>query len=169
VTDLRTPGSRAILIGASTYGSLTDLPAVADTVFDLRRALIERSGMARESIKVLLDPAGTVEVVSALAREARDARGVLVVYYAGHGLAGLHGDLYLAVARTDPGALEYTAVPYDLIRRELRNSRAQAVVILDCVFSGLKPGPSGLFDRGLDTLPPPGDGIAVVSAATCAP
>ena len=55
MTDLRTPGSRAVLIGASTYASndLADVYAVADTVSDLRQALIYRCGMARESIRFL--------------------------------------------------------------------------------------------------------------------
>jgi hypothetical protein len=57
MTDLRTPGSRAVLIGASTYASndLDNVYAVADTVSDLRQTLIDQCGMARESIRFLSD------------------------------------------------------------------------------------------------------------------
>ena len=169
VTDLRAPGSRAILIGASAYESrtLADLPAVADSVEGLRMALIERCGMNRESISFLLNPVGAGEVWPVLDRAAGSTQGVLMVYYAGHGLVGSGGELYLAVGRTDPadGRRQYTAIPYDRIRRLMLDSTAQAtIVILDCCFSGLAQIPDDAVKR-LPSMPAGMEGSVVISSS----
>lgn len=105
MTDLRARGSRAVVIGVSTYnsGALADVPAIADTVSDLRQALIERCGMARERIRFLADPGDAREVESALVSDAQRTSGVLLVYYVGHGLIGPRGELYLANGKDGPG------------------------------------------------------------------
>jgi len=169
--DLRTHGSRAVVIGPSTYdsGGLADVPAVTDTASALRQALIDPCGMTRESIRFLADPADAREVGSVLVTEAMRTQGVLVVYYVGHGLVGDGGELYLAVGGTnpDPGRVEQTAISYDLIRRQLtRQCPAQAMVfILDCCFAGLARVPDGVVDRGLAMLAGPEGGVLITSAA----
>ena len=165
MTDLRTPRSRAILIGPSKYESdnLDDVPAIANTLFKLREALIEQCGMKSEDITFLLDPQEAHKVGSILAEEAQRTRGVLFVYYVGHGLVGPQGELYLAVQKTRKtprGQLDYTAISYDVIHRDLGNTSAQAIiVILDCCFSGQA------LNRGLG--PPIGleGGVVITSAA----
>src|SRR5580700_6609836 len=70
----------------------------------------------------------------------------LVVYYAGHGLVGPDGGLYLATRSTENlmDGLRYTALPYAALRESVIGSRARAVaVILDCCFSGRPAGPLG--------------------------
>jgi ABC-type phosphate transport system substrate-binding protein len=164
MTDLRTPGSRALLIGPSKYDSdeLLDVPAVLDTLYGLRNALVSQCGMANEDITFLLDPREAHEVATVLAQEAQRTRGVLLVYYVGHGRPGPEAELYLAAERTrtmPPGQLDYSAISYDVILRRLKDNQAQAVVvILDCCFSGLA------LDRGV----PKGreGGVVFTSAAS---
>ena len=171
MTDLKALGSRAVVVGVSTYHSddLSDVPAIPDTVSDLRQALIDRCGMARERVRLLADPGDARELESALVWEAQRTSGVLLVYYVGHGLIGPRGDLYLAVGRTDPapGQLGLTAISYDGIRRQLtEQSPAQAiVVILDCCFSGLARTPDGGVDRGLAMLTGLEGGLLITSSA----
>lgn len=172
MTDLRGPGSRAILLGASSYDSdqLADVPAVVDTVNDLRTALIQRCGMSRESITDLRDRTDAHQVMAAVAREAQRTTGVLLVHYVGHGLTGQHGELYLSVGGTDPapeyGRREHTAIPYAEVARQLAKGRALAiVVILDCCFSGRalpRDDPAG---RGPGIPAGPGGGVVITSAA----
>jgi hypothetical protein len=130
VTDLRVPGSRAVVIGASSYlfSELANVPAVLDTVSDLRTALIERCGLARDAIRFMPDWPDAASVGSALAREAERTEGVLLVYYAGHGLVSQRGELYLAMGETNPapGQLEHTALSYDMVRHHLQYSPARA-------------------------------------------
>jgi ABC-type phosphate transport system substrate-binding protein len=164
MTDLRTPGSRALLIGPSKYDSeeLLNVPAVLDTMYGLRNALVSQCGMANEDITFLLDPREAHEVATVLAQEAQRTRGVLLVYYVGHGRPGPEAELYLAAERTrtmPPGQLDYSAISYDVILRRLKDNQAQAVVvILDCCFSGLA------LDRGV----PKGreGGVVFTSAAS---
>lgn len=170
MTDLREPGSRAILIGASRYDSdkLADVTAVVDTVNDLRTALIDRCGMRRENIIDLRDAADATKVMAAVAKEAQRTRGILLVYYVGHGLTH-RGDLYLSVGGTDPApgyARERTAIPYVNIASQLAESRALAIiVILDCCFSGRalpRDDPSG---RTPGIPAGPRGGLVLTSAA----
>jgi hypothetical protein len=172
VTDLRASGSRAVVIGASSYlsGELANVPAVLDTVSDLRTALIERCGMARDAIRFMPDWPDAASVGSALAREAERTEGVLLVYYAGHGLVSQRGELYLAMGETDPasGQLEHTALSYDMVRRHLQYSPARAcLVILDCCFSSraLTADGSGRPDGGLAALTGVEGGVVLASAA----
>ena len=141
MTDLREPKSHAILIGAGTYNSslLDDVPAVRETVNALFAALRGRWGMTGADITTIQDRPREDEVPDVIAARALDTTGVLLVYYVGHGRPDQDGNLYLAMHETNPASPRWdrTAVPYPEIARLLRESRAQAiVVILDCCFSG---------------------------------
>jgi caspase domain-containing protein len=73
-----------------------------------------------------------------LRRLAAEASDLLLVYYAGHGLIGSDShELYLALQGSRQDDPFYTALPFDGIRRAMRNSPARTrVLILDCCFSG---------------------------------
>ncbi|AZS83748.1 hypothetical protein ELQ87_05140 [Streptomyces griseoviridis] len=143
----RASETRAVLIGASTFThpDISPLPAVDNNVADLRNAFTHPesgllAGLPREHVKVLgLDgaPVSTGGIGNALA-QARGAKDLLVVYYAGHGMLDDDGMLHLAVTDTDPDQVGFTAVPINTIKRQLALSRARArVLLLDCCFSGL--------------------------------
>ena len=69
------------------------------------------------------------------------AEDLLLVYYAGHGLLGSNGKLYLGLSRTEQVRPSLTALPYEEISNVLRGSRARTkVVILDCCYSGRSLG-----------------------------
>ena len=65
------------------------------------------------------------------------ARDTLIVYYAGHGVLGADGELYLALVDTQVDRLPWTAVPISALKRLIAASPAEnRVLILDCCFSG---------------------------------
>ena len=71
---------------------------------------------------------------------------MLLVYYVGHGLIGLGGELYLATRATHrrPAWLAHTALAYSAVRNSLLESAASSlVVILDCCYSGRALGVLG--------------------------
>ncbi len=134
--------SRVVLVGASSYRKLPPLPTVAGNLTALAAVLSDpaRWGIAGEHCRVVRDPEDPSVVGSALqeAAEAVEVDGLLLVYFAGHGVTDPRtGELYLAVARSDPRAFYATAVPYEWVRRSLLDCRAsRRVVILDCCYAG---------------------------------
>ena len=134
--------SRVLLIGSSRYDTLRpELPAVANNVHELARLLRDpdRWGVPEENCRVLLDPASPLIVDRALATASSQARsgGLLLVYYAGHGIVGADRRLCLALPGTDANAPHSTAVPYDWVQMAIRNTMAERrVVILDCCYAG---------------------------------
>jgi hypothetical protein len=141
---MRTPRadqSRAVLLGVGSYlhPGLPAVPAVSRNVEDLRAVLCDPhigvfwSG----NCTPLIDPRSAYEIGRPLLQAARQAEDVFFVYYAGHGIVGPGGELYLATAQTDPDALLFSALPYASIREALRESPARIrIVVLDCCFSG---------------------------------
>ena len=106
-TALSLPGARALLVGVGSHvpgSSLPGTPAVAGTVRDLAAVLVECCGLAPARLTTLLDPADPIALGDALAAAAGQAEGTLLVYFAGHGLVGLRGELYLSTraSKTPP-------------------------------------------------------------------
>ncbi|MFI9152576.1 caspase domain-containing protein [Streptomyces sp. NPDC053367] len=135
--------SRAVLIGVPTYRSadLAEIPAVRDNLTALRQVLTGEHGLLpADHCQVLGDrdqPLDKATLGSALAVARREATDLLLVYYAGHGLLDEDGLLHLALADAEPGNVAYTAVPLEVVKREMSRARARArVLLLDCCFSG---------------------------------
>jgi WD40 repeat protein len=149
VTALRTPGTRVVLMGTGTHlpgSDLPDVPAVVDSLVDLKRALVERCGLAADNLRLVVDPQTPTEMGNALAEQAEQAEDVLMVYYVGHGLVSPGGELHLATGATDrrPTRLGTTALAYAQVRNCLLESQARSlVVMLDCCFSGRAVGGLG--------------------------
>jgi WD40 repeat protein len=135
-------GLRAVLIGTGHHDAgsdLPDVPSVATTLDDLAVALEKRCGFPADGITVVRDPASPAEIGAAVAAAAREAADVLLVHYVGHGILCADGLLHLAAASTsgDPYGVQYTGLPYRVLARQIRGSRARhRIVILDCCFSG---------------------------------
>ncbi|MFI2783072.1 vWA domain-containing protein [Streptomyces sp. ALB3] len=143
---------RAVLIGVEHYtGTRNDLPAVTTNLRLMREALTAgTTGVMRPEDLVVVPahggPATTVsplEVRAALSSARDGVDGLLVVYFAGHGIVRPDGsDLNLMftgsrVTRDKQNPFVDTLSWRDDIMPELRNSRADwVVVILDCCFAG---------------------------------
>jgi len=146
---LNDAGARVVLIGTGRHGAdseLDSVPAVARTIRDLGEMLVERCGLARERLTVIIDAADPAEIGAVLDKEAEQATSVLLVYYIGHGLLGPGGELYLATQATDgrPTRLAYNAVAYSAVRNWfLESPAATRVVVLDCCYSGRALGVLG--------------------------
>ncbi|MFF0737725.1 caspase domain-containing protein [Streptomyces chartreusis] len=129
--------SRAIFFGTGNYVHLEPLPSVPAGLRDLHAVLSGPAGtFTAGGSRVLIDPRHTTDVLDQVKEASEEAEDTLLVYYSGHGLIDVEGDLSLALpdSRVDAG---YTSLQYDWIRRAILNSRAQRkVVILDCCFSG---------------------------------
>ncbi|WP_217575709.1 caspase family protein [Streptomyces sp. GbtcB7] len=136
-------GSRAVLVGASTFQRLEGLPAVQANVPALRSLLTGPSGpFLTGNCSSLVDPASTREVSAAFRQAAKEATDTLLIYYAGHGLLDETGELYLAVPDSDHTSVYDTSLPYDWIRRAVRTTGAgRRIVILDCCYSARAFGP----------------------------
>lgn len=133
--------SRVILIGTSRYQDpkLPDLPAVANNLADLASVLTQRGGvLPPNACTVLRDPPDVPSLGRQLRRLAAEASDLLFVYYAGHGLIGSDShELYLALPGSQYDDPFYNALPFDGIRRAMRDSPARTrVLVLDCCFSG---------------------------------
>ncbi|MFB9696416.1 caspase domain-containing protein [Amorphoplanes digitatis] len=131
--------SRAVLIGASAYKELTDLPAVRQNLSRLRELLTDPSvwGLPEEHCVIVADEDSPLKVLDAVQAAAEAATDTLLVYYAGHGLLDQSMDLLLALPDSDARRM-YMSIRYTDIRRELRRAVqcSSKVVILDCCFSG---------------------------------
>ncbi|GAA2993539.1 caspase family protein [Streptomyces fulvorobeus] len=143
----RADASRIVLIGAGTFRdrALPPIAAVDNNLRDLKNAFTHPehglvAGQPTGHCTVLgLDgePVDQAAVGNALQRAGSEADDLLLVYYSGHGLLDDDGMLYLTLKHTDPERLRYTALPLDVIKRDLATAPARArVLILDCCFSG---------------------------------
>ncbi|MEU0136647.1 caspase family protein [Streptomyces sp. NPDC006296] len=143
---------RAVLIGVQHYdGARNDLPAVATDLRLMREALTaEHTGMLDPGDLVEVSAAGgpdpavdPLRVRAALTAAREEVTGLLVVYFAGHGIVRTDGmDLNLMftgsrVTRDRRHPFVDTLSWRDDIMPELRYARADwVVVILDCCFAG---------------------------------
>ncbi|WP_326783069.1 caspase, EACC1-associated type [Streptomyces sp. NBC_00151] len=130
-------GSRAVLIGASTFHILEDLPSVQANLPALRSLLAASTGpFHTRHCSSLIDPASAREVSVAIRHAAKEATDTLLIYYAGHGLLDDRGELHLAIPDSDPSSVHDTALPYEWIRRAISTTGAsRRIVILDCCYS----------------------------------
>ncbi|MEU4413234.1 caspase, EACC1-associated type [Nocardia salmonicida] len=132
--------SHAVLIGTGSYryNSIPGIPAVANNLADLNKALTGRSGaLYPRHCTSLLDPTGSAQVGDLISGAAERATDTLIVYYAGHGLLDHRGRLYLALTDTNPDRVGYTALPFATLRQSILDSPAKnRILILDFCFSG---------------------------------
>jgi putative transcriptional regulator len=140
LADPRT--SQVVLIGAARYEHLTPLPAVARNVADLAAVFgdPELWGIPADRCHVVLDdplPAEVGRVVRNAAAEV-GVDGLLLIYYAGHGLIDpADGSLILALPNCEPEVPHEAGLPYEWVRRALLASTAtRRVVIIDCCYAG---------------------------------
>lgn len=159
MVDVTDPAlAQVVLIGVSAYRQLAELPAARRNVTDLRDLLQHEDlwGVPADNCHVLLDPESPAEVSRAIRRAAAAAGGdgMLLVYFAGHGLVDADDDnLILGLPGCDPEVPYERGVPYDWIRRAVADTRARRrVVILDCCYSGRAGSELGGDGSGTDAV-----------------
>ncbi|UXY28594.1 caspase family protein [Streptomyces sp. HUAS TT20] len=138
--DLPDPAaSRAVLIGVDRYQHLDDLPGVRNNVHRLAALLRDPQvwGLPAEHCVVLSNPESYEGLLDEVHTAAGAAQEAFLLYFAGHGLLSSHGNLHLALPKSDNERL-YRAVPYDSLRHEMVDTctALSRVVILDCCYSG---------------------------------
>lgn len=134
-------GSRAILIGVSTYehAAFHPIPAVRNSLQTMKEMLTDPAlcGWPPERVTIIEDPASAAELGTRIADLVEETTGVLLLYYAGHGNLSERGDLCLTATGTRPDRLTFTGLPWTAMEHVLRDCPAATrIVILDCCFAG---------------------------------
>ncbi|MFI1524637.1 caspase domain-containing protein [Kitasatospora cineracea] len=133
--------SRAILIGTSSYQdpAFTQLPAVANSLERMRRVLLdpELCGWSEDEVTVFRDPQNIKVLAPQLRRSIESTDGVLLLYYAGHGLLQPNAQLCLTFTDTNPTDPDVSSLTYEKVRDNLLGCPARVrIVILDCCHAG---------------------------------
>jgi putative transcriptional regulator len=150
--------SRVVLIGGAHYRHLPEVPAVARNLSGLTGVVTDADlwGVAAEHCRAVLDASDPGEVSRTVRQAAAEVQpdGLLLVYYAGHGLVDpFDGSLVLALHDTDPAVPYEAGLPYEFIRRAVSASPAQRrVVVLDCCYAGRASGVLAAEETGTKTV-----------------
>lgn len=139
--------SRVVLLGTAAYSdeSLPDIPQVAANLTDLSRVLTdpELGGFGEQQCVVVPAGAGVEQVGELLHEAAGQAEDLLLFYYAGHGVLGRSGELYLSLRNTRLRSPEYSGLRFETVRGTFLDSgAANRVVIIDSCYSGRAIGPT---------------------------
>ncbi|MET9678879.1 substrate-binding domain-containing protein [Streptomyces coeruleorubidus] len=155
--DPRGKVNRALLVGVSEYdhtapdpqGVNGQLPAVRHNRMLLEDALNRGGVFGAGEVRALPSPTPD-DFSGALRRACREARGLLLLYFAGHAVTSTPGDelhLQMRTARVLTGNGLPGSVTFSLVLGELAESHAeQVVVILDCCYAGNAAGIWHRFD-----------------------
>ncbi|WDV53112.1 substrate-binding domain-containing protein [Streptomyces coeruleorubidus] len=155
--DPRGKVNRALLVGVSEYdhtapdtqGVNGQLPAVRRNRMLLEDALHQGNVFGAGEVRALASPTPD-EFTGALRRACRKARGLLLLYFAGHAVTSTSGSelhLQMRTARVLTGDELPGSVSFSQVLGELVESRAeQVVVILDCCYAGNAAGIWHRFD-----------------------
>ncbi|MCW7990482.1 von Willebrand factor A [Streptomyces platensis subsp. clarensis] len=135
--DARGKVNRALLICVDDYRRLRPLPAVRDNPGELERVLLAPgTDLFTKGEVVICRPQEPWEVEQALDAVTQEARGLLLVYFSGHGRVGPDGgNLQLMVGASE--RRHKTVSWQDLVLSYLDNARADRIVIvLECCYAG---------------------------------
>ncbi|MFD4444739.1 EAL domain-containing protein [Nocardia sp. NPDC058519] len=132
--------SWAVIIGIDRYEHLPCLTGVHAGAQALAEIMTDPvlGCLERQQCTLLPEDASPVRIGDAIAHAADNARDLLLIYFAGHGVLGpRRGELHLAVADTHPQRPGMGGIPFDAVRDLYIDSPAAArVIILDCCYSG---------------------------------
>ncbi|MGI5368654.1 hypothetical protein C9J60_17520 [Streptomyces sp. A244] len=156
--DPRGKVNRALLAGVSEYdhtasddpqGVSGQLPAVRHNRTRLEDALRRGGAFGAGEVRALASPAPD-DFTRELRRVCREARGLLLFYFAGHAVTSTSGSelhLQMRTARVLTGNGLPGSVTFSEVLGELAESNAeQVVVILDCCYAGNAAGIWHRFD-----------------------
>lgn len=150
--------SRVVMIGGALYDHLPPVPAVVRNLTGLRQVFTDPDlwGLEGRNCRTVLDSTDPVSVGRTVREATAEVQpdGLLLVYYAGHGLIDPYdGTLLLALRGTEPAVPHEAALPYEFIRRAVAASAARRrVVILDCCYAGRATGELAAEGTGTETV-----------------
>ncbi len=150
--------SYAVLIGTSAHSEdsgLQNLPAVQNNLADMREVLTDRQilGLPDDHIISVENPRNAAAVTRVIRDTgARPGISTFIVYYSGHGVPDDLSQLHLALPEASVEEVPASWLPFDWVRRSIRESVATTrVLILDCCYAGLA-GPGRM--SGSDPIAP---------------
>jgi hypothetical protein len=134
-------GSRAVLVGVSAY-EYAEFPPIrsARNNLEAMHSLLADPALCAwppEWITVIANPISAAGLATQIADLAESTTGVLLLYYAGHGVLSASGDLCLTVTSTRPDRPKISGLPWETLGEVLRGCAATVrLAILDCCFAG---------------------------------
>ena len=90
-------------------------------------------------VQFLVDVDPEVQIAEFISRFFKQMKrdDLLLLYYSGHGVRDVQGNLYLAVKDTQKDYLKATAIPSRFIEEEMNSTYSKRqVLVLDCCHSG---------------------------------
>ena len=134
-------GSRAVLVGVSAY-EYAEFPPIrsARNSLEAMCSLLADPALCAwppEWITVIANPISAAGLATQIADLAESTSGVLLLYYAGHGVLSASGELCLTVTSTRPDRPKISGLPWETLGEVLRGCAATVrVAVLDCCFAG---------------------------------
>jgi hypothetical protein len=134
-------GSRAVLVGVSAYeyAEFPPIRSARNSLEAMCSLLADPAlcGWPPESITVIANPISAVDLATQIADLTESTTGVLLLYYAGHGVLSASGELCLTVTSTRPDRPKISGLPWETLGEVLRSCAATVrLAILDCCFAG---------------------------------
>ena len=133
--------SRAVLVGVSAY-EYAEFPPIraARNSLEAMSSLLSDPALCAwppECITVIANPISAAALATQIADLAESTTGVLLLYYAGHGVLSASGELCLTVTATRPDRPKISGLPWETVGEVLRGCPATVrLAILDCCFAG---------------------------------
>lgn len=131
--------SAAFLVGFSDYsgGDFRPLPAVEENLSALYGILRDKQLCGFTHVfRPRVQPSDRKTLDDFLKRSDK-VKDVLFVYISGHGFLDKDGVYYIATRDTQADRADITGIPFDIVRRRIRESPAKRkILILDACFSG---------------------------------
>jgi hypothetical protein len=130
-----------VLVGVSAY-EYAEFPPIraARNSLEAMSALLSDPalcGWPPEWITVIANPISAAGLATQIADLAESTTGVLLLYYAGHGVLSASGELCLTVTSTRPDRPKISGLPWETLGEVLRGCPATVrLAILDCCFAG---------------------------------
>ncbi|TLS41526.1 caspase family protein [Streptomyces montanus] len=135
--------SLAVLVGTAGHiapSELPPLPQAAANVADLKQVLTGPTGLFDPlTVHTVVDPPTPAQVLNILTLPGPTKRGLVLFYFAGHGILDTEDQLCLALPESidKPRDAARTGLSVNSLFAALKHVRAQRkVVILDCCFAG---------------------------------
>jgi hypothetical protein len=130
-----------VLVGVSAY-EYAEFPPIraARNSLEAMSSLLSDPALCAwppEWVTVIANPISAAGLATQIADLAERTTGVLLLYYAGHGVLSASGELCLTATSTRPDRPKISGLPWETLGEVLRGCPATVrLAILDCCFAG---------------------------------